>query len=374
MSRSMLMLGLSVLISCKNKSNNSTEQKIKIPVITIQSRSLSLDQLYVTDIRAIRNVELRSKISGFLDAIYVDEGQNVKKGQLLFKISDGEYKSDVAKAAAVLDNANAETKISQLEYERVKMLVTKNIVSKTDIDLAAAKLSGAKAKADQAEAELQNMKNRLCYTKIYAPFDGIVDRIHLRAGSLLSEGSLITSVSDITTMYAYFDISENEYLSYTRTQAKDTTGIPQIASLLLSDGAAYEHKGKIETVVSEFDENTGSISIRASFPNPEHILKHKATGKVKLITNVTDALLVPQKAVFEIQDKNYVYTIDNNNVVKMKSFVPARRTEEFYIVKSGLQKGEQVVYEGIQDLKEGMHVVPQVVSYNNQPLTSVVTR
>jgi membrane fusion protein (multidrug efflux system) len=357
-------LGL-LFTSCKDQINKAQAAQqarpADVPVVTVQSTSLSIDHLYVTDIRAIRNVELRSKVSGFLEAIYVDEGRPVKKGQLLFRINDNEYRAAVAQARAKLNTAKAEARVAEVEYERVKVLTDKNIVSRTELDLASSKLSAANARTEEARSELENAQHVLTYTKICAPFDGIVDRIPLKAGSLLSEGTLITSVSDISSMYAYFDVSENEYLRHNRKNA----GAPmayRTADLILSDGQGYEYKGQVETVVSEFDESTGSISFRATFPNPKHLLKHKATGKVKLSSKVEDAVVVPQKATFELQDKNYVYILDRDNVIRMKSFVPSGRIEQNYIIKSGLNPGDRVVYEGIQDLKEGMKVNPRPIA------------
>ncbi len=347
-----------LLTSCNSKPEAKTEKPVDVPVVTIQSRPLSIDHLYVSDIHAIRNVDLCSKISGYLEGIYVDEGQKVKKGQLLFRISDNEYRAAVAKTRAILNTIKAEERVAEVEYERVKLLTDKNIVSKTELELAASKLKAAAARTEEAKSDLDNAVHKLSYTTVMAPFDGVVDRIPLKVGSLLSEGTLITSVSDISEMYAYFDVSENEYLAYKRALA-DSPMEHSVVNLVLADGRNYEYTGKVETVVSEFDQNTGSISFRAKFPNPRHLLKHKATGKVKLASKVELALVVPQKSTFEIQDKNYVYVLDEANVVKMKSFVPSGRIDQYYIVESGLDAGDRIVYEGIQDLKEGMKVVPK---------------
>ncbi len=348
-----------LIISCKSQTATENIAPVEVPVVSIQGKDLNVDHFYVADIRAVRNVELRSKISGFLDAIYVDEGQTVRKGQVLFKIGDNEYRSEVARAKAVLSNTKAEARVAELELQRIKTMVDKKIISQTELELAASKLNAAEAKIQESESALQNAQHKLSYTTIFAPFDGILDRIPLKPGSLVSEGTLISSVSDISSMYAYFNISENEYLAYFRKMTIDSQAEKRVACLELSDGKEFEHKGKIETIVSEFDESTGSISFRASFPNPGNMLKHKATGKVKLVTNLEQALTVPQKASFEIQDKNYVYVVDSANIVHMRSFIPAGRKDQDYIIKSGLVQGERVVLEGIQNLKEGLKVIPR---------------
>ncbi len=361
------LLGV-LFFSCKDRSNNkNTAKPIEVPVVTIETSLVELDRLYVSDIQAIRNVEIRSKISGFLDGINVDEGERVKKGQVLFRIGDNEYKAEVAKARAVLNSVKAETRIAELEYDWVKLMVDKKIISQSELELAGSKLNSAKAKTQEAESSLQQAIHRLSYTVICSPFDGIVDRIPLKAGSLLSEGTLITTASDISYMYAYFNISENEYLALSKKTDSSQADENRIASLILSNGQEYAYKGKVELVVSEFNEGTGSISVRAKFPNPENLLKHKATGKVKLTSGKVESLVVPQKATFEIQDKSYVYVLDSTNEIKMRSFVPSERIGQFYIVTSGLQKGERVVYEGIQNLKEGVKVMPRMVPRDSLP-------
>lgn len=359
------LLGM-LAISCNTNTNpNSSEERRRIPVTTIIEKDISLDRIYVADIQAIQNVELRSRLSGFLENIHVDEGMLVKKGQLLFTISDEEYKAEVSKAKASLNSIIADAKTVELELERVKMLVNKKILSPTELDVAKAKFSAGNARIEEARAALDHAKAKLSYTRIYAPYDGIIDRIPLKAGSLLEEGTLITSVSDINSVFAYFNISENEYLEYLRTQHQTKDTADKIVHLILSDGKAYQFPGKIEIVVSEFQENTGSIAFRARFPNPGHLLKHGATGKIKLTRDVEDALVLPQKAAFEIQDKNYVFVVDKANKISMRNFKPKARLNGFYVVESGLKEGETIVYEGIQNIKDGMVVSPALVSLDS---------
>lgn len=359
------LIGL-IISSCMTETRqNIQEDDRKTPVTTIIEKDISLDRMYVADIQAIQNVELRSRVSGFLEKIHVDEGMFIKKGQLLFTISDQEYRAEVNKAKASLNSIIADAKTVELELERVKMLVSKKILSSTELDVARAKLAAQNARIEEAQAALDHARAKLAYTKIYAPYDGIIDRIPLKPGSLLEEGTLITSVSDISFVFAYFNISENEYLNYIREKPhlKDTENT--IVHLLLSDGKQYELPGLIETVVSEFQENTGSIAFRARFPNPQFLLKHGATGKIKLTNTLEEALVVPQKAAFEIQDKNYVFVVDKANKVKMRNFTTKARLDDFYIIDSGLQEGEMIVYEGIQKVKDGMQVSPAMVSLDS---------
>lgn len=359
------LIGL-LLVSCSTEADKTTDKgNKKIPVTTVIEKDISLDRMYVADIQAIQNVELRSRVAGFLEKIHVDEGKFIKKGQLLFTISDEELRAEVSRAQASLNSIIADAKTVELELERVKLLVNKRILSSSELDVAKAKFAAQNARIEEARAALDHARARLSYTKIYAPYDGIIDRIPLKPGSLLEEGTLITSVSDISSVFAYFNISENEYLDYLRSRSKGADTTDKTVHLVLSDGKQYEFPGQVETVVSEFQENTGSIAFRARFPNPQFLLKHGATGKIKLTNNVEEALVLPQKAAFEIQDKNYVFVVDKANKVKMRNFKPKARLGDFYIIESGLQEGETVVYEGIQNIKDGMQVSPAMVSQDS---------
>jgi len=199
-------------------------------------------------------------------------------------------------------------------------------------------------------------------TRIKAPFDGIINRIPYKVGSLIDEGTLLTSVSDTRKVYVYFNVSENEYLEYTKAKHEGSDGTSVEVELELADGSPFPAKGYIQTMESEFDEGTGSIAFRAQFPNDNNLLKHGSSGTIRLTNIVDDALLVPQKAVFEIQDQSYVYVIDSTNHVRMTSFVPRSRFSTYYLVQSGLRKGDRIVYEGIQSLKDGDKIKPKLLS------------
>ncbi|WPP49464.1 efflux RND transporter periplasmic adaptor subunit [Catalinimonas niigatensis] len=324
-------------------------------------KDTTLHYSYVADVQAVQNVELRARVQGFLEKVYVDEGQEVKKGQLLFKINDEEYKAELAKAKANLKSAIAEAKAAELEVDRLRVLVDKNVISRTELDVSLAKLDAVNAKIEEATSAETNAAMRLSYTSIRAPFDGIIDRIPLRTGSLIDHGTLLTTASDVSSVYVYFNVSEGEYLEYVKNQLLNPTEKNEVVTLTLADGSRYPHKGNIETMEGEFKASTGSIAFRAHFPNPDKILKHGATGKISLSNTINDALMIPQKAVFEIQDKNFVFVVDSNNQISMRSFVPKIRFSHYYIVESGLQPGDRIVYEGIQDISDGMYITPQPI-------------
>lgn len=342
-------------------NSNSVAEQI-LPVIQVFAKDTVLHREYVADIQAVQNVELRARVQGFLEKIYVDEGQEVNKGQLLFKINDEEYKAELAKAKANLQSAIAEAKAVELEVDRLRVLVEKNVISKTELDVALARLDAVNARIEAARSAESNAAVRLSYTSIRAPFDGIIDRIPLKTGSLIDHGTLLTTASDVSSVYVYFNVSEGEYLEYIKTKADNAGKSNNAVRLTLADSSPYPYKGSIETMEGEFKASTGSIAFRAQFPNPDKILKHGATGRISLSNTIHNALMVPQKAVFEIQDKNYVFVVDSNNQVKMRNFIPKTRFSYYYIIESGLKLGDRVVFEGIQNIQDGMQITPKPVA------------
>ncbi|HEV7349078.1 efflux RND transporter periplasmic adaptor subunit [Telluribacter sp.] len=353
--------------SASSKENAiSKESTVKVlPVTRLVEKSTDLHREYVGDIHAIRNVDIYARVKGYLEQVYVDEGRYVRKGQILFRINNEEYKAKLASAKANLQSTIAEAKAAQLEVNRVKLLVDKKVISKTELEVAQARYAAVEARIMEARSELANATLRLSHTSIKAPFSGIINRLPYKVGSLINEGTLLTSVSDIGSVYVYFDVSEGEYLEYVKANRLNSDKKNREVELVLADGSRFSHMGKVETMEGEFDEGTGSIAFRARFPNPGKLLKHGSSGKVRLTNTISNALLVPQKAVFEIQDKNYVYIVDKNKQVKMKSFQPKTRIAQYYVVESGLEPGDEIVYEGIQNIKDGVKIQPKYVSMDS---------
>ncbi|WP_420150153.1 efflux RND transporter periplasmic adaptor subunit [Spirosoma sp.] len=359
------LLTCAMLVGCATKdkeTNTDQPEKLKVPVVQLSQRPTTVQRDYVTTLEAVRNVEIRARVSGFLEKIYVDEGQSVRQGQLLFSLNAAEYRVGLEKAQATLRSAIAGAKTAEVEVDRVKLLVDKKIVSPSELELAKAKLDAARAQIEEAQSAKSTAALRLAHASIRAPFDGVINRIPYKIGSLIEEGALLTEVSDIHEVFAYFDVSEKEYLGFLKKHRDLVGKNGQEVEMMLADETPYPQKGRIETMESVFEEESGTIAFRARFPNPQKLLKHGSSGKIRLPIVVSDAFLVPQKAVFEVLDKNYVYVVDASNKVRSRSFVPQARVGLNYIVRSGLKPGERVVYEGIQNIRDGDQIIPQALS------------
>lgn len=337
MKRILVFASLSALLyqtSCVSKAEEKEEAGKYVATSPLKIDT-SFTREYVSQIRSVRNIEIRAQEKGFLQNIYVDEGQFVKAGQLLFKIMPKIYEAELLKA-------EAEAKASEIELQNATTLVNKNVISKNEQAMAQAKL-------DQAKAEISLAKLHLSFTEIRAPFDGTIDRIPLKLGSLVDEGELMTSLSDNTQMFAYFNVSEPEYLEYqTNTKGRANNKV----ALLLANNRPLQYKGDVETIEGEFDSETGNIAFRARFPNPDKLLKHGETGKVLMTVPLKDALVIPQKATYEIQDKMYVFVLGKNNVVKSQQISILGQMPDLYVIEKGLSEGDKILLEGVQKVKD----------------------
>lgn len=344
----------------------AAESPEKYPVTSPIVVDTTYNTEYVAEIQSLQNVEIRTRIKGYIQAIHTDEGQAVKQGQLLFTLNNQEYKQDIAKAQAELRQAQAEARALELEIQNTRQLVDKNIVAKTELDMAEARLDVLKAKIEEAQTDEATARLNLSYTEIRAPFDGIVSRIPNKVGSLVDEGALLTTLSDNEAVYAYFNVPEHDYLDFvqqkTKRQAEDV-------ALVLANGEPYGCKGRIETIDGQFDKGTGNIAMRARFPNPGRLLRHGASGKISLPNPVRNAMIIPQKSVFDIQDKTCVYVVDESGNVQLRSIVPKLRLPQLYVVDSGLSVTDKIIYEGIQTVKEGEKVETEF-----SPLNKIMNR
>ncbi|AQX07014.1 efflux transporter periplasmic adaptor subunit [Elizabethkingia meningoseptica] len=330
-------IALSILllaVGC-NKKKEEKEEAAVYPVTTPVVMDTVINKEYVAQIQSVKNIEVRAQEKGFLEKIYVDEGQFVHAGQTLFRIMPQLYQAELMKAKAEAEQAS-------IELQNASTLANNNIVSKNEKAMA-------KAKLDAARAEMRLAQIHLSFTDIKAPFSGIINRLPLKLGSLVNEGDLLTSLSDNTSIYTYFNVSEPEYLSY-QTHAADRGS--NMVSLIMANGEAYSQKGEIQTIEGEFNNETGNIAFRAKFLNPDKLLRNGETGKVQMTMPVHNALIIPQKATYEIQDQKYVFVVDKNGIARSRNIKVAYELPDLYVVASGISKGDQILLEGIQKVKD----------------------
>lgn len=328
------LLAASFLVSCNSKTEEK-EEPIKYTVTSPAVIDTSFTKQYVSQIKSVQNIEIRAQEKGFLQKIYVDEGQYVKQGQLLFRIMPKMYEAELLKA-------QAEAKSAEIEFQNTKNLADKNIISKNEQAVASANLQ-------QARAQVAVAKLHLSFTEIRAPFSGTIDRIPKKLGSLIDEGELLTSLSDNSEMFAYFNVSEPEYLSY-ETDIKNRADTK--VNLKLANGDILKQAGKVELVEGEFDNETGNIAFRSRFPNPDKLLRNGETGSVMMVVPLHQALVIPQKATYEIQDKKYVFIVNKNNVIKSREIVVKGEMPDLYVIESGITVNDKIVFDGIQKANE----------------------
>ncbi|MFU8788897.1 MAG: efflux RND transporter periplasmic adaptor subunit [Methylobacter sp.] len=335
--------------ACDPKKEPDNTPKDTYQVVTPLLKDATYSKDYVAEIQSVQHVEVRSKLKGFIEKIHVDEGQAVKQGQLLFTLNFLEFEKELQKANAAYKSAVADLRVAEVELKNVQRLVEKNIVSEAELDVIKAKADALKAKAEEALANKGQVALNLSFTQIKAPYNGIINRIPNKVGSLIAEGDMLTSISDNREVFAYFNLSEIDYLNHMSSAEKKTKTV----SLKLANNTLYGYEGKIEMIESELDHATGNIAFRARFPNPDAILKHGANAKVIVNKQLQNALLIPQKSTFEIQDKLYVFVVKPDGVLEQRNIIPKMRFPDFYAVESGLSKDEKILFEGVANVKDG---------------------
>lgn len=326
---------LLALASC-GKHHEQKEESVRHLVTSPVVMDTTITKDYVCQIRSIQHIELRALEKGYLQNIYVDEGQQVKKGQMLFQIMPNIYEAEMRKS-------KAEVEFAEIEYRNTLNLADKKIVAPNELAMTKAKLESAKAALTLAQTHLQ-------FTRITAPFDGIIDRFHVRQGSLLDEGDLLTTLSDNSKMWVYYNVPEAEYLDY---KTKFSTGDPLKVNLLMANNQEFDYTGLVETIEADFDNQTGNIPFRATFPNPKGLLRHGETGSVLMRVALKKAVIIPQMATFEVLDKKYVFVIDKHNEVHAREIAIGAELPDLYVISTGLHAEEKILLEGIRKVKEG---------------------
>ncbi|HUH18190.1 efflux RND transporter periplasmic adaptor subunit [Albibacterium sp.] len=363
---------LLLLSSCgenKGTDNAAGNQVMDFPVITIQPQSITLNSRYPATIEGEQNIEIRPKVDGFIEKIYVDEGATVRKGQPLFLINAPQYEQGVRSARATIQIAEAGVNSAQMEVNKIRPLVEKNIISRYQLEGAQFNLETQKAQLAKAKADLVNATTNLGYTEITSPVNGVIGTLPYKIGSLVSSNTAqpLTVVSNITNIYAYFSINEKEALEisgkFNGTSTKASLAAMPPVSLILANGVQFPYPGKIETTSGLINTSTGSISVRANFPNPDNTIRSGSSGVVTIPVTYESAIVIPQKSTFEIQGKRFVYNVQDDGSVVSKPITVLRNNDgQFYIVTEGLSVGDKIAMEGLATLRDGLVIKPVTVN------------
>ena len=324
----------------KHKEEQPEQEHQKIVVTSPEAKDVIITQQYVCQIHSRRHINVCALENGYLMPILIKEGQVVKTNEVLFEIKPVLYQ-------ARLDAELAERDLAQLELNNTKRLAAKQGVSQNEVRLFEAKLAKAQAKADLASAELN-------FTTVRAPFDGIIDRLHEQQGSLIKEGDILTTLSDNSLMWVYFNVPEAKYLEHMASLKQDNED-PRI-ELLLANGSKFPQSGKIGAIEAQFNNETGNIAFRADFPNPDRLLRHGQTGNVLIHRTLKNAIVIPQRATFEILDKRYVYVVGEDDVVHDREIVIQHEMEDIFVIKKGLDVNDKIVLEGARQVRDGEKV------------------
>jgi membrane fusion protein, multidrug efflux system len=337
MRKTLIIVGFSAILlnSGCHSEKKEKEEETKFIVTSPLKQDTSITRDYVCQIHAIQHIEVRALEKGYLEKIYVDEGQFVKKGQLMFQIMPLIYNAELQKA-------QAEANFAEIEYQNTKQLSEKNVVSPNELALA-------KAKFDKAKAEVSLAQVHLGFTEIKAPFDGIMDHFQVRLGSLVNEGDLMTTLSDNSEMWVYFNVPEAEYLNY---KAHATEENLLKVNLLMANNQLFDYPGVVKAIEADFNNETGNIAFRATFPNPKSLLRHGETGNIEMSIPLKDAIIIPQKSTYEVLEKKFVFVVDKDNVVHSREIKIASEMPDLYVVKEGLSANERIMLEGIRKVKD----------------------
>ena len=350
------------LVGCGNKTQ-IPQASNEYAVREIKTTECNLSTSYPATIKGIQDIEIRPKVSGFITKVHVDEGDFVRRGQVLFSIDRVQYEAAVKSAEAAVRVARTAVSTQKLTVKNKKMLHEKKIISDYDMEMAENQLASAEAELASARAQLIDARNNLSFCSVTSPSDGVVGMIPYRVGSLVSSttAEALTTVSNISKMYVYFSMTEKQLLEYTKGTdgVKGALAAIPAVSLQLADGSTYNQTGKVTNVSGVIDIATGSVSMRATFDNPQKILRSGGSGSVVFPIHMDNAILVPQKATYEIQDKHFVYVVGKDNKVKNTEITVLPQNDGTnFVVTGGLKAGERIVVEGVNTLSDGMAIKP----------------
>lgn len=357
--------GVVYLASCAGQAMNTPPPPPSLPVIEINSGSATTWLEYPASVEGTTNVEIRPQVSGYLEKVYVQEGDYVSQGQPLFKINSREYNEFSNSASASVSAAKASVERAQVEYDKLKPLVENKVISEVQLKTAKTNLDAARAALAQAISGKGSAEITVGYTLIKAPVSGYIGQIPFKQGSIIGKGEMLplTVLSEVNNVHVYFSMSEADFLSFIAGYKGTSTeerikNIPTV-DLQLPDNSIYNTKGKIELVQGQFDRNAGTIAFRAVFANKEKLLRSGLTGKIRIPSMHQNELLVPQESTYELQDKVFVFALGDSNKVTGKQIAISGKSGNNYLVSKGLANGDKIVYSGIQRLRDGAVITPQ---------------
>jgi len=354
-----------------NKNNEQAPPPQSLPVVKLDTGSVTTWQEYPATVQGTVNVEIRPQVSGYLEKIFVEDGAWVSKGQPLFRINSKEYSQLSTSATANIQSAKAAIEKAEVEVDRLQPLVDNKVIADVQLKTAKAILHQEQAAYAQALSGKGSAEITLGYTLITAPVSGYVGHINYKQGSLVGKGESdpLTVLSEVNNVHAYFSMSEADFFGFFanvpgRTAEEKIKNIPPV-DLALADNSIYKNKGRVELVQGQFDRNSGSISFRAIFPNAEKVLRSGGTGRIRIPFLQQNKLMVPQQATYELQDKVYVFALGDSNKVISKQISVSGKSEGNYIVTNGVVNGETIVYSGLQRLRDGATITPQNISLDS---------
>jgi len=360
------LIAITFLYSCSSAPQAPAAPPApSLPVATVVTGTDTTYQEYPASIEGSVNVEIRPQVSGALDKVFVDEGAFVAAGQPIFKINELPYRAALNNAEANLHAMQAAVANAQLEIDKLTPLVQNKVVSDYQLKTAKAAYDIAKANVEQAKANVSTAQINVGYTLIKAPVSGYIGRLIKKQGSLVSPSDVdaLTLLSDVHNVHVYFSLGEKDFVNF-KEQYPGTTlndklkRLPHV-SLLLADDSEFANQGSIDMIDGQFDKNTGAITLRASFPNAQGLLRSGNTGKVRLSLVHKDALIIPESATVDMQDKVFVFAVGDSDKVKKQAITIVGKTGDNYLVKDGVKPGDQIVLSGVDKLQEGMVIQPQ---------------
>jgi membrane fusion protein (multidrug efflux system) len=365
------ILGLLIIIApaCRNPGNGqpiAADPAQPYPVFAIKTSPATLQTEYPATLQGQQNIEIRPKIDGYIEQIYIDEGATVKKGQLLFKINAPQYEQDVKNALAAINSAEADVNTAKLQVEKTRPLVEKEIISEYELKSDEEALKVKEAVLLQAKTTLANAQTNLSYTTVTSPVDGVAGMIPYKLGSLVSSTTTqpLTMISNITKVYAYFSMNEKQLLDFSRQYKGSTVEaklkqLPPV-TLILPDKTEYPEKGQVLAMSGLINSETGAATFRATFPNPLGLIRSGGSAVITIPVSINNALLIPQQSTYELQGKRFVYRVDGDKVTSAEITTMADPAGQYFVVTDGLKPGDKVVFEAATPIPDGTKIIPQL--------------